>query len=288
MQYSRIRKILDVNQLGKKTVTIVGLGSLGSFTALLLAKNGINLNLIDFDKVSVENLSSQLYSRKDLKKYKARALSKYLKRINPKIKIKSINTRLTSSNLKLLDSDLVIDCTDNLETRFLIDSYVQKPWIHTAAVKTVGLVYVVRNSLSDLYNARVSEDSCEQHGILNTAANMIASIAATQAIKILLEKDYEKDLIRFDIWSNSFDRIKVKPRKHSKQVIIKLCKNNYSVNINKKISLDSLSKRYITILRNKNLIIIKSENTKIIINSKGYIIFEDSNKEFIEKWLKSL
>ena len=288
MQYSRIRKILDINQLRKKTVTIVGLGSLGSFTALLLAKNGVNLNLIDFDKVSVENLSSQLYSRKDLKKYKARALSKYLKRINPEIKIKSINTRLTSSNLKLLDSDLVIDCTDNLETRFLIDSYVQKPWIHAAAVKTVGLVYVVRNSLSDLYNTKVSEDSCEQHGILNTAANMIASIAATQAIKILLEKDYEKDLIRFNIWSNSFDRIKVKPRKHSKPVIIKLCKNNYSVNINKKISLDSLSKRYITILRNKNLIIIKSENTKIIINSKGYIIFEDSNKEFIEKWLKSL
>ena len=288
MQYSRIRKILDINQLRKKTVTIVGLGSLGSFTALLLAKNGINLNLIDFDKVSVENLSSQLYSRKDMRKYKARALSKYLKRINPKIKIKPINKRLTSSNLKLLDSDLVIDCTDNLDTRFIIDSYLQKPWIHTAAVKTVGLVYVVRNSLSDLYNARVSEDSCEQHGILNTAANMIASIAATQAIKILLEKDYEKDLIRFDIWSNSFDRIKVKPRKHSKQVIIKLCKNNYSVNINKKISLDSLSKRYITILRNKNLIIIKSENIRIIINSKGYIIFEDSNKEFIEKWLKSL
>jgi adenylyltransferase/sulfurtransferase len=288
MQYLRIRKILDVNKLRKKTITIVGLGSLGSFTALLLAKNGINLNLIDFDKVSIENLSSQLYSRKDLKKYKTKALSKYLKKINPEINIKSINKRLISSNLKLLDSDLVIDCTDNLDTRFIIDSYVQKPWIHTAAIKTIGLVYVVRNSLSDLYNAKVSEDSCEQHGILNTAANMVASIAATQAIKILLEKDYEKDLIRFDIWNNSFDKVKVKPRKHSKPLIIKLCKNNYSVNINKKINLNNLSKEYKTTLRNKNIIMIKSENTKIIINNKGYIIFEDSNKEFVEKWLKSL
>ena len=59
MQYQRIRKLIDIELLKKKTITIVGLGSLGSFTALLLAKNGVNLNLIDFDKVSIENLSSQ-------------------------------------------------------------------------------------------------------------------------------------------------------------------------------------------------------------------------------------
>ena len=53
MQYKRVRNIIDIEQLRKKTITIVGLGSLGSFTAVLLAKNGINLNLIDFDKVSI-------------------------------------------------------------------------------------------------------------------------------------------------------------------------------------------------------------------------------------------
>jgi len=76
MQYQRVRKIINMEVLRKKTVTIVGLGSLGSFTALLLAKNGVNLNLIDFDKISVENLSSQLYSRKDIKKYKASIITK--------------------------------------------------------------------------------------------------------------------------------------------------------------------------------------------------------------------
>src|SRR3990167_11515908 len=110
MQYSRIRKILDINQLRKKTVTIVGLGSLGSFTALLLAKNGVNLNLIDFDKVSIENLSSQIYSRKDIGKYKVKAIAKYLKKLNKEVKINIRKEKLNSINLKLLDSDLVIDC----------------------------------------------------------------------------------------------------------------------------------------------------------------------------------
>ena len=287
MQYQRVRKIINIEELRKKTVTIVGLGSLGSFTALLLAKNGINLNLIDFDKVSIENLSSQIYSRKDVGKYKTRALAKYLKKINNDIRINIQNERLNSINIKILDSELVIDCTDNLETRFLIDSYCYKkiPWIHTAALKTIGLVYVINNSLSDLYHKNISLDSCDEHGILNTTSFMTASIAATQAIKILLNQPYEKDLIRFDIWNNTFDKIKIKLLKRKEIQIIKLCMNNYSVNLHKKLNLDIISKKYKTILKKDNLIIIKP---RIIINKNGYIIFEDTSKEEVEKWLKSL
>tara|TARA_Y100000034_G_C6903071_1_gene418230 strand:+ start:1447 stop:2310 length:864 start_codon:yes stop_codon:yes gene_type:complete len=287
MQYKRVRNILNIKQLRKKTVTITGLGSLGSFTAVLLAKNGINLNLIDFDRVSLENLSSQLYSKKDIQKYKTKVLAKYLRKLNPKIKIKTQNKKLNSINIKILDSDLVIDCTDNLDTRFLIDSYCHKkiPWIHTAALKTTGLVYVVRNSLSDLYHSNISVDSCDQHGILNSTASMVASIASTQAIKILLGKTPEKDLIRFNIWNNTFDKIKVKFLRKREIQIIKLCRNNYSVNLNKKLDLNTISKRYKTIFKRDNIIIIKP---KIIINKDGYLIFENTSKEEIKKWLKSL
>ncbi len=287
MQYQRIRKIIDVEKLKKKTVSIVGLGSLGSFTALLLAKNGINLNLIDFDKVSIENLSSQIYSINDIKKYKTEALKDYLKRLNPEIKIATQNKKLDSSNLSILDSDLVIDCTDNLDARFMIDSYCHKKilWIHTAAIRTIGLVYVVNNSLSDLYSSNISVDSCDEHGILNSTASMTASIAATQAMRILLNEEYEKDLIRFNIWNNSFDKIKVKLRQRKEIQIIKLCRNNYSVNLNKKLNLEDLAKRYKVIFKNQNLIIVKP---RIIINRNGYIIFEGSNEQEVEKWLKSL
>jgi molybdopterin/thiamine biosynthesis adenylyltransferase len=287
MQYQRTRKLIDIEKLRKKTVTIVGLGSLGSFTAVLLAKNGVNLNLIDFDRVSIENLSSQIYSRKDIKKYKTKALSKYLKKLNPQIIIKSLNIKLSSANLKILDSDLVIDCTDNLDVRFLIDSYCYNkiPWIHTAAIRTLGLVYVVNNSLSDLYNSSISEDLCDEHGILNTVASMTASIAATQAIKILLGLPHEKNLVRFNIWNNTFDKIKIKPLKKKEIQIIKLCRSNYSVNLHKELDLNVLSKRYKTLLKRDNIIIIKP---KIIINRNGYIIFENSSREEIKKWLKSL
>ena len=287
MQYKRVRNIIDIEQLRKKTITIVGLGSLGSFTAVLLAKNGINLNLIDFDKVSIENLSSQLYSKKDVNRYKTRALSKYLKKLNPQVKIKVLNTKLNPANIKILDSDLVIDCTDNLDTRFIIDSYCHDKiaWIHTAALKTIGLVYVVQNSLSDLYHSNISVDSCDEHGILNSTASMTASIAATQAIKMLLNQNYEKDLIRFNIWDNTFDRIKIKPLKKKEIQIIKLCRNNYSVNLNRKLDLNMLSRKYKTTFKRENVIIIKP---KIIINRNGYIIFENTNKEEIKKWLRSL
>ena len=287
MQYQRVRKIINIEKLRKKTVTIVGLGSLGSFTALLLAKNGVNLNLIDFDKVSVENLSSQIYSKNDIGRFKADALEDYLRKLNPEIGIRSSKEKLDSSSIKILDSDLVIDCTDNLETRFLIDSYCYRkiPWIHTAAIRTFGLVYVVNNSLSDLYNSDVSEDLCDEHGILNSAAFMAASIAATQAIKVLLNEPHEKNLIRFNIWNNVFDRIKVRPRKKKSIGIIKLCRNNYSINLGRRLNLDKIEKNNKVIFKNKNLIIIKPG---IIINRNGYIIFENSSRGKIEKWLRSL
>lgn len=208
MQYKRVRKIVNIEQLKKKTVTLVGLGALGSFIALLLAKNGINLNLIDFDKVSIENLSSQLYSKKDIKKHKTKALKRIIKKTNPEINITTHTIKLTNSNLNILNSDLIIDCSDNLKTKLLIDSYKKTPWIHIAVLKTTGLIYVVKDSLKEIYKNKKAIDKCEDVGILNTTVCMASSIAVTQAIKILLNEKYEKDIIRFNIWENKFEKIK--------------------------------------------------------------------------------
>ena len=146
---------------------------------------------------------------------------------------------------------------------------------------------MVKNSLSDLYQSRISLDSCDEHGILNTTSFMTASIAATQAIKILLNEEHEKDLIRFNIWKNTFDKIKIKPEKRKKIQVIKLCRNNYSVNLNKKLDLNMLSKKYKTLLKNNNILVINDKN-RIVINGNGYIIFEDTNEEEVKKWLKFL
>src|SRR3989344_8093067 len=135
------------NRLSKKTVVIVGLGSLGSYTSILLAKLGINLILIDRDIIERHNLERQvLYDKKDVGKLNALTAKEKLKKINNKIKIKEHAADLDYENIDLLKSDLVLDCTDNFETRFLINDYCKKnkiKWIYSSAIRNQGFVFVV-------------------------------------------------------------------------------------------------------------------------------------------------
>lgn len=221
MRYSRQERLKEIGKKGqktlsKKTVTIVGLGALGTNTALLLARAGINLKLIDFDKVDLTNLQRQsLYEESDINKEKSKTSLSKLKQINSEIKIESCNERLNNSNLNLLNSDLVIDCTDNLTTRFLINDYCYNkiPWIHTAAIKYTGVIFNIlpkKPCLKCIYKKNLDLERCEEYGVLNTTVSLTSSIAVTQAIKILLKKEPEESLIRFNIWKNEIEKINIK------------------------------------------------------------------------------
>jgi len=220
MRYSRQERLKEIGGKGqsilsKKTVTIVGLGALGTNTAQLLARSGINLKLIDFDKVDLTNLQRQaLYEESDINKQKVKTSFNKLKKINSEIKIEIFNERLNNNNLNLLNSDLVIDCTDNLTARFLINDYCYNkiPWIHTAAIKYTGVIFNIlpkKPCLKCIYKTNLDLERCEEFGVLNTIVSLTSSIAATQAIKILLKKPIEESLIRFNIWSNEIEKIKV-------------------------------------------------------------------------------
>ena len=221
MRYSRQERLKEIGKKGqsilsKKTVTIVGLGALGTNTAQLLARSGINLRLIEFDKVDLTNLQRQsLYEESDINKKKSKVSLNKLKKINSEIKIETFNERLNDNNLDLLKSDLVIDCTDNLTTRFLINDYCYNkiPWIHTAAIKHTGVIYNIlpkKPCLKCIYKKNIDLERCEEYGVLNTIVSLTSSIAVTQAIKILLNKSAEESLIRFNIWNNEIEKIKVK------------------------------------------------------------------------------
>lgn len=218
MRYARQTAFLGKQaqkELSKKTVAIVGLGALGTNTSSLLARAGIHLKLIDFDKIDLTNLQRQsLYDEKDINKQKAVISKNKLKQINSEISITFFNERLNDSNLKLLDSDLVIDCTDNLTTRLLINDYCYNkiPWIHTAAIRETGVIFnILKNKpcLRCIYKKNIDLERCEEFGVLNSIVSLTSSIAVTQAIKILLNKNPEKNLIRFNIWSNNLEKIKV-------------------------------------------------------------------------------
>ena len=221
MRYSRQVALIGKqaqNKLSKKTVTILGLGALGSNIANLLARAGINLKLIDFDIVDLTNLQRQaLYSEEDINKPKVIAAKERLSKINSEINIQIFNEKLTESNLKILNSDLIIDCTDNLTARFLLNDYCYNkiPWIHTAAIKYTGVVYFIlpkKPCLKCIYSKNTDIDNCQELGVLNTITALIASIASTQAINFLTNNKTEESMIRFNIQENKLEKIKVTRR----------------------------------------------------------------------------
>ncbi|MBR9677163.1 HesA/MoeB/ThiF family protein [Candidatus Woesearchaeota archaeon] len=217
-RYDRqITLIGDENQkkLESSTVTIVGTGALGSACAELLGRAGIgNLRVIDDDIVHLSNLQRQhLFSESDIAKNKARIAAMKLKKINPTITITPIAERLTKENTGLLEG-LIIDCTDNHKTRLLIDDYCKENdllWIHGAAAGVNGQVLVVdkKTNYQKLHPTDKAERKASDVGILNTITTIIGSLQANEAIKILTGKQHEKKLVRVNVNTLKFDKIKV-------------------------------------------------------------------------------
>ncbi len=208
----------EQRELQQKTVVIVGIGALGSVAAELLARAGIGkLIIIDHDMVELSNLQRQsLYDETDITKLKANAAQEKLKKINSSIEIIAHPNHLTPSNTSLLKSaDIILDCTDNLETRFLINDYCKKnktPWVHSATAGSIGVILPITNTYCFACIIHQSKETltCDDAGILNTVSHTTASIQVTEALKILLRKEPTNALIRFNLWSNKFDIFKVK------------------------------------------------------------------------------
>ncbi len=223
MKYDRQKLFLgdkNQNKLGKSTVTVVGLGALGSVAAELLARSGVNLILVDRDMVDETNLQRQmLFNEKDLGKMKAEEAENKLRQINSKIKIKSYNTELNKDNINIIKSDLVLDCVDNIKTKMLLNDYAVKnriPLVHGAAIREVGTLFNVMPGgpcLRCIYKGKLNTETCAVVGVLNALTAVVGSMQAMEAMKILTREEYEKGFLRINIWKNEITRIKVKKNK---------------------------------------------------------------------------
>jgi len=210
--------------LRKKTVLLVGVGALGTTAAELLCRAYIGkLILFDNDKVELNNLQRQsLFDETDLLKSKAKQAKIKLKRVNRNVDIEVYEKRITKDNvdlLKRLKPDIVLDCTDNLETRFLLNDFCIKngiPWIFCTVAGSKGFVKVIYKNacLNCIFDRNKIGESCREIGIINTAVHFASSIQVTEAIKFLLGKKTDNDLIYFDIWNLKIDKIKVKKLKN--------------------------------------------------------------------------
>ncbi len=236
-RYSRQILVPGIGTEGQRTlasrrVAIVGCGATGSALASLLARAGVGtLRVIDRDYVEASNLQRQsLFDENDAANSlpKAVAAARKIAGFNSAVSVESHVEDLVPGNIHSLleGTDLILDGTDNFETRYLLNDYALeagRPWIYTAAVGSYGVTLNVLPGqtacLACIFpdSPRGVVETCDTSGILNSAVNAVASIAATEALKMLLGKSaadrVRKTLWSYDVWRNEHAEITAdKPR----------------------------------------------------------------------------
>jgi molybdopterin/thiamine biosynthesis adenylyltransferase len=211
-------------------VAIVGCGATGSALASLLARSGVGyLRLIDRDYVEPSNLQRQvLFDEADAAESlpKAAAASRKISTFNSEVSVEARVADLTPENCDELlgEVQLILDGTDNFETRYLINDFAVKngvPWIYTAAVGSYCVAMNVLPRETACLACVFPEpptgtvETCDTSGILNSAVNAIASISATEAVKLLVgaKDNVRRTLISMDVWWNDRSEMSTaKPR----------------------------------------------------------------------------
>jgi len=213
------QKIID------STMLIIGMGGLGSPTALYLAAAGVShLIIADFDQVELSNLQRQIIHRtSDIGDDKVNSAKAKLLELNPNIKVTIANELVHTDNLSSLikDVDIVLDGTDNFESRFEINKACvefQKPLVSAAVIRLEGQISVFKGYEKDqpCYQCLYSEEgsgreNCVENGVLAPVAGLIGTIQALQAIKVLLNLGEQLCgvLMLVDALDLSFRKVKI-------------------------------------------------------------------------------
>src|SRR6267378_1369280 len=206
-------------RLAEARVAMVGCGATGSAVASLLARSGVGtIRIIDRDYVEPSNLQRQtLFDESDARESlpKAVAAAQRIAAFNSQIVVEPRVADVTPDNVEgLLEGvALILDGTDNFETRYLLNDYAVNrgvPWIYAAAVGSYGVTLNVLPGTTACLacvfpdSPRGTFETCETAGILNSAVNLVASIEATEALKLLVGAmdRVRRTLLSFDVWSN--------------------------------------------------------------------------------------
>lgn len=201
-------------RLLNSNVFILGLGGLGSPCAMYLAAAGVGqLTLCDDDQVELSNLQRQIiHGTPDIGRSKTDSAQDTLQRLNPETRVTLLNKRLTREALAqaVAGHDVVIDASDNFDTRFLVNEVcvaAHVPLVSGAAVRMEGQITVFRNDHADspcyrcIYQQGPDIDqTCSENGVLSPILGIIGSIQALECLKILLNvgNDLQGRLLIFD------------------------------------------------------------------------------------------
>jgi adenylyltransferase/sulfurtransferase len=231
-RYSRQVRYPALGEAGQRRllsskVTICGCGALGTVLANHLARAGVgSLRIVDRDFIETHNLQRQiLFDENDVADNlpKAEAAARKLRQINSAIQVEPVVTDIDHTNILALvgDADLILDGTDNFETRYLInDAAVKlgKPWIFGGVLGSEGQTMTIIPGRTPCIRCLIESSpppgmtpTCETAGVLGPAVAVIASFEAVEAIKLLsgAEDALNRELIMVDVWDWSFRRLKV-------------------------------------------------------------------------------
>jgi molybdopterin-synthase adenylyltransferase len=221
-------------RLSVATAVIVGCGALGTVHASLLARAGAGtIRLIDRDYVEESNLQRQvLYTEADAREGlpKAEAARRHLLEANSGIRVEAHVSDLNPENAGdlLAGTDVILDGTDNFETRFLINDYSVRegiPWIYGAAVGSYGIAMPIMptpmtSDASACFRCIYPEPpagvqpTCETAGVLGPVTSLIGSLQAMEAIKILSGKSesVRRKIFTADLWHGPIRETGMPPR----------------------------------------------------------------------------
>jgi molybdopterin-synthase adenylyltransferase len=229
LRYSKQIILKKIGILGQKKISsakvlVVGVGGLGCPLVLYLANTGLgNIGLIDDDKVDLSNLNRQIiFNSSDVGKFKVIQAKKILDNINKKIKVNIYKSRLTKKNIKkILDKyEIICDCSDNFNTRYLINDYClkNKKILISAAISKFDAQIFNFNFKENIPCYRCFmpeipelENKCDTEGILPTVAGIAGTLQANEVIKSIIDKKSELvgKMIVFNTHDLNFRKIRL-------------------------------------------------------------------------------
>ncbi|MFJ7736353.1 ThiF family adenylyltransferase [Lysinibacillus sp. NPDC097287] len=210
-------------QLQNAQALIIGAGALGSASAEMLARAGVGtLTIVDRDYVEYSNLQrQQLYTEADArgKLPKAVAAKTRLQHINSEITINSHIVDINASNIEALvkNQSIIIDATDNFETRMVINDAAVKhsvPFIFGACVGSYGLTFPILPGQTPCLHCLMNHlpldgMTCDTVGVISPIVQIIASFQVTQALKLLTDHKLDPTLQSLEIWKNEKAEINI-------------------------------------------------------------------------------
>ncbi len=237
LRYSRHLLIPEVGLEGQKklrrsTVLIIGTGGLGSPVALYLAAAGVGrIGLVDFDVVNSSNLQRQIiHGNGRVGTLKVESARERLRDLNPGIQVDIYNEPFTSVNAMRIahDYDLLVDCTDNFPTRYLVNDLcvlTGKPDVFGSIYRFDGQASVFYAKEGPCYRCLFPEPpppgmvpTCAEGGVLGVLPGTIGTVQATEAIKLLLGigSSLVGRLVLYNALDMSFDTVKLKKNPNCK------------------------------------------------------------------------